>query len=99
MVVIIPLICSAADRGGGGGGATGAVCPGPPNSARLTSIRSGLSVTFKSGGTVVSRQRLRKMQSWPWVTVMTGVSPSFRVGVSFEASSLCLILNRVLVAD
>ena len=37
------------------------------------------------------------MQSW--VTVMTGVSPSFRVGVSFEAISLRLILNRVLVAD
>ena len=84
-------------QGGGGGGATGAVCPGPPNSARLISIRSGLSVTFKSGCTVVSRQRLRKTQSW--VTLMTGVSPSFRVGVSFEAISLHLILNRVLVAD
>ena len=33
-------------QGGGGGGATGAVCPGPPNSARLISIRSGLSVTM-----------------------------------------------------
>jgi len=27
--------------------------------------------------------------------VMTGVSPSFRVGVSFRAISLCLILNQV----
>ena len=34
-----------------------------------------------------------------WVTVMTGVSPSFRVGVSFEAISLRLILKWVLVAD
>ena len=32
-----------------------------------------------------------------WVTVMTGVSPSFRVGVSFRAISLRLILKWVLV--
>ena len=30
---------------------------------------------------------------------MTWVGPSFRVGVSFRAISLCLILKRVLVAD
>ena len=29
------------------GGATGAVCSGPPNSARLIQIRSGSSVTFQ----------------------------------------------------
>ena len=34
-----------------------------------------------------------KMQAW--VTVMIGVSPSFRVGVSFREILLCLI--RVLV--
>ena len=31
----------------------------------------------------VSWRKLTKMQTW--VTVMTGVSPSFRVGVSFRA--------------
>ena len=39
-------------------------------------------ITFQ-GGTAVSWQRLTKTQSY--VTVVTGVSPSFRVGVSFEA--------------
>jgi len=34
-----------------------------------------------------------------WVTVMTGIGPSFRVGVSFWAISLCLFLIWVLVAD
>ena len=28
-----------------------------------------------------------------WVTVMTGVSPSFRVGVSFGAILLCLLIS------
>ena len=33
-----------------------------------------------------------------WVTVMTGVNPSFMVRVFFRAILLCLILNQVLVA-
>ena len=38
-----------------------------------------------------SRRSLPKMQTWS--TVMTGVCPSFRVGVSFRPILLCLILN------
>ena len=41
--------------------------------------------------------KVNKTQTW--VTVMTRISPSFKVGVSFWAISLCLILNMVLVAD
>ena len=47
------------------------------------------------GGTAVSQRRLTKTQIQ--FAVMTGVSPSFRVGVSFRAILFCLILNRVLV--
>ena len=43
------------------------------------------------GGTVVSQRRLPKTQTWG--TVMTGVCPSFRVGVSFRPILICLILN------
>ena len=47
-----------------------------------------------SGGRAVSQQRFTKMQTW--VTVMTGIGPSFRVGVSFWAISLCLFLKLPL---
>ena len=50
-----------------------------------------------SSGRAVSQQRFTKTQIW--VTVMTGFGPSFKVGVSFWAISLCLFLIWVLVAD
>ena len=51
---------------------------------------------FKVACTPVSRRRLTKTKTW--VMVRTGVSPSFRVGVSFRAILLCLNLNWVLHA-
>ena len=46
----------------------------------------------------LTQRRLPKTQTWG--TVMTGVCPSFRVGVSFYRTILlCLILNRLLVAN
>ena len=67
----------------------------------LTNIREITHLIIQSKfndkyGRVVSQRRLTKTQTW--VTVKTGVSPSFRVGVSFRAILLCLILNRILVA-